>query len=187
MSAVNGRFYTAEELLYLPDDGRLYELIRGELVEAPYLGAAGGNLTAMLSARVGIWAEEHHAGQGYCAGTGFHIEREPDTVLAPDFAFVAKERLPVRRQDGYLPFAPDLVLETRSPGDTKREVALKVALWMQAGARRTWVLDVEAQTLVVHRPGESPQVLGPDDILSGEDVLPGFELPLRRIFRDVVR
>src|SRR5262245_48104136 len=122
MSAVNGRLYTADELLYLPDDGRLYVLIRGELVEAPYLGATGGNLTAMLSAHVTIWAEEHRAGQGYCAGTGFHIECNPDTVLAPDFAFVAQERLPACSTEGYLPFAPDLILETRSPGDTTREV-----------------------------------------------------------------
>src|SRR5438105_2555555 len=88
---------------------------------------------------------------------------------------------------GFMPVVPDIVLETRSPGDTKREVAEKIAQWMQAGVRLAWELDPKARTLTVHRPNAEPRRLGIDDVLNGEDVLPGFSLPIRRLFRETAQ
>jgi Uma2 family endonuclease len=177
------RRYTAEDLLRLPPDAR-YELIEGELVEmAPPPGAAHGNTTMRLSAPAAAFVLDNDLGECFTAETGFQVARDPDTVRACDFAFVAKERLPATLPKGYLPFAPDLVMETRSPSETKRMVADKVAMWLLAGARLVWVLDPQAQTVTVYRTSCAPQMVSKTDTLSGEDVLPGFTLTLARVFR----
>src|SRR5262249_50687684 len=113
--------------------------------------------------------------------------QNPDTVIGPDFAFVALERLPAVLPKGHLPLAPDLVLETRSPSDTRRMVEDKVKQWLEAGVRMVWTLDPKARTLTIHRPGEQPGVLGEDAPLTGEDLLPGLELPLHRVFGEAKR
>ena len=181
------RLYTAEDLEKMPGDAR-YELIRGELCPLPpNNNAEHGNKTMSLSARVTIYVEDNDLGRCFAAETRFTIEENPDTSIGPDFAFVAKERLPDMLPKGYLKLAPDIVLETVSPSDTKREVSLKVARWLQAGTRIAWVLDPAAQTLTVHRTGVLPRILGPDDTLTGEEVLPGFEFPTQQLFREVTR
>jgi Uma2 family endonuclease len=177
------RLYTAEELERFPGDAR-YELIEGELRPMSPTGDAHGYTSNRLSYFVNAHVYENDLGECFAAETGFIVARDPDTVLAPDFAFVAGERLPEHALPGFLPLAPDLVLETRSPGDTKREVEEKAARWLQAGVRLVWELDPKTRRLTVYRPGSEPQTLGIDDILSGEEVLPGFSLPIRRLFRD---
>lgn len=181
-----GRIYTARELEQLPDNAR-YELIRGELCVMPNNSAEHGNKTMRLSAPVALFAEEHDLGECFAAETGFTIEQNPDTVLAPDFAFVSRDRLDGIPPKGYLLLAPDLVIETRSPGDTRTELSLKVARWLQAGAQLVWVLDPASQTVTVHRTGLAPQTFGAEDTLTGEDVLPGFSLPLHRLFREAAK
>lgn len=179
-----GEIVTAEELEQLPAEER-YELIRGELCVLPNNSAEHGNKTMRLSAPVASFVEEKDLGECFAAETRFTIERNPDTVLAPDFAFVARARLSDIPPQGYLSLAPDLVIETRSPSDTCAEVALKVARWLQASAQIVWVLDLASRTLTVHRTRIAPQTLTAEDTLSGEDILPGFALPLRRLFREV--
>lgn len=178
------RFYTAEELEQMPDDER-YELIRGELIPMPDNSADHGDKTLRISIPAGAYVYAHGLGRCFAAETRFILARRPDTVLAPDFAFVAKERIPKPwPKQGYLELAPDLVLETVSPSETKREVSLKAERWTIAGTRLVWVLEPIARTLTVRRPGVDLLVLGPDDTLAGEDVLPGFELSLRGVFED---
>src|SRR5436190_1664460 len=127
------RIHTSDELMALPSDER-YELIMGELIAMPPPpGGEHGSRTFSLSVGVGVFVEEHELGYCFAAETGFKIATNPDTVLAADFAFVRKERLPDGVPVKHVPLAPDIVLETRSPGDTKREVATKVLLWLQAG------------------------------------------------------
>ena len=184
--AATPRLYTADDLLRLPPDAR-YELIEGELVEmAPPPGAAHGFTTNTVAARATVFVEDNDLGACFTAETGFQVAHDPDTVRACDFAFVAKNRLPAVLPKGYLPFAPDLVLETRSPSESKRMVADKVAMWLLAGARLVWVLDPQAHSVTVYRAGRTPQILGENDTLGGEDVLPGFTLLLSRVFRSSI-
>lgn len=177
------RLYTAEELLRMPSDAR-FELVRGELIPMSPTGAMHGIYSQRLGAYGGAYISEHGLGDDVAAGTGFLLARDPDEVLAPDWAFVAKDRVPKPLPPGYLPLAPDIVLETRSPGDTRREVALRIERWLNAGVRLAWDLDPERRALTVHRAGAAPVRLSPDDTLSGGDVLPGFTLPMKRIFPD---
>ncbi len=110
------------------------------------------------------------------------MERDPDTVKAPDFAFVGYERLPDPLPEGYVPLVPDLAVETRSPHDTAREVAEKVEEWLAAGVRLVWVIEPKKRTITTHRAGRPPQVLTVNDTLDGEDVLPGLDVSVARIF-----
>lgn len=181
-----GKLYTEEDLEQMDSDAR-YELIRGELCAMPNNSAEHGNKTARLSGPVIVYVEDNDLGECFAAETRFTIAKNPDTTIGPDFAFIAKERLTGIPPRGYLHLVPDLVVETRSPGDTHREFALKVSQWIEAGARLVWALDPSARTLTIHRPGVDPVRLTIDDTLSGEDVLPGFTLPLRRLFREVTK
>ena len=79
---------------------------------------------------------------------------------------------------------PDAVLEVRSPGDRKSAVLAKVNQWLAAGVRIVWELNPKTRILTVYRPNTEPRALHPEDTLDGEEVLPGFSLPLRRIFPD---
>ncbi len=91
-------------------------------------GDAHGAYTMDLAIEIGSFVRMHGLGRCYAAETGFRLSRNPDTVLAPDFAFIKKIRLSGEPGAGYVSLVPDLVLETRSPGDTAREMADKIAL-----------------------------------------------------------
>ena len=182
-SPPESRVYTADDLLNMPEDWR-FELIRGELIPMPPPpGGEHGALTNDLSGLATAFALQNNLGQGFAAETGFLISTDPDSVIAPDWAFITRERLPERVGRKHMPVVPDLVLETRSPNDSRREISLKVQLWLLVGVRIVWELDPRGRTLTVHRAGATPNVLKPEDTLTGEDVLPGLEIPLSLIFR----
>jgi Uma2 family endonuclease len=114
---------------------------------------------------------------------GFVLEHDPDTVRAPDVAFVTAARVPDATSRGkYFDGAPDLAVEVVSPGDTAAEVLEKVQEYLAAGCQMVWVIESKTRTVVSYRPDGSAKVLREDDQLSGEDVLPGFSVPVRRVF-----
>jgi hypothetical protein len=111
------KIFTAEELAELPDDGRKYELVRGELVSLAPTGRRSGRLGLEIGIRISTHVNERHLGEVYGADTGFLLERNPDLVLAPDASFVRADRLQGMPEDGYLPLAPDLAVEVISPAE----------------------------------------------------------------------
>src|SRR5438552_567911 len=113
--------YTAEDLERLSTLGFRYELMRGELIEMPPAGLLQGVYTQRLASRAEIFIEDQGLGDGVAAETGFRIHADPDTVFAPDFAFIAKGKLPSPIPKGFAALAPDVVLETRSPPETMIE------------------------------------------------------------------
>lgn len=178
-----GQEYTAEELLDLPPEWR-FELIDGKLREMRLPGnAAHGAVTALFIVSVMPFIQAKDAGDGFATGTGFLLRRNPDTVKAPDFAFVSHERLQdVARGASYLAAVPDLVLETRSPSDRAAGIQSKIHEWLTAGVRLVLDLDPEKKRMVVYQPETEPMTLEIDDTFDGGTVLPGFTLPLRRLF-----
>ena len=137
-------------------------------------GGRHGSVTMNLALRLGYHVERESAGQVFAAETGFTLARRPDTVRAPDIAFVRRERLPKPIPVGFPEFAPDLVAEVLSPGDRPGEVLAKVGDWLEAGARLVWVIDPERRVARVYRHDGSETIVTSDDALDGEDVLPGF-------------
>ncbi len=178
------RGYTAEELFSMPNN-QGYFLIQGNLIKTDMpTGDEHGSLTFALSLEIGSFVRGNKLGRCWAAETGFFVARDPDTVLAPDFAFIRTERLPKESVRGYVRAVPDLVLETRSPSDRPREVAEKVQEWLDAGVSMVLELNPMKNILTVHRAGLEPLALGPEDIFEGAEVLPGFSLALSALFSE---
>ncbi len=172
---------TAQDLLRFREPGKTAELVRGVLIVREPPGTGHGARAARLTVRVGAFVERHDLGQVYAQDTGFKIARDPDTVRAPDVAFVAHERLARIPDQGYAELAPDWVAEIVSPNDRPGEVLEKVGQWLGAGVRLVWVLDQKRGDARIYRADGTISTVEPDGELNGEDVLPGFRCPLRDI------
>ncbi len=174
---------TAEELLGMPDDGFRYELVRGELRQIPPAGSEHGQVTLEVGRALSDHVRASDLGAVFAAGTGFRIISDPDTIRAPDAAFVRKERVDqLGRIKGYSPGAPDLAVEVVSPSDTYREVIDKVYDWMDAGARMVLVVDPDRRVVTAYRSRKAVEVLTEEDVVDGGDVVPGWRMPVRDIF-----
>ena len=177
------KLFTAEELFHLPTVGRRLELVKGKVYEMAPAGGRHG-YTAMNTGMVlGGHVRANGLGRVFAAETGFILRRDPDTVRAPDVAFVSQSQLSVEEiPDGYIDLAPDLVVEVVSPNDRRREVREKVEGWLNAGVRLVWVLYLAARSAVVYRSLSDVTHLTADGFLDGEDVVPGFICPLGELF-----
>jgi Uma2 family endonuclease len=172
---------TAGELLRTRVPDKRVELVRGSLLVREPAGSTHGLVAMRLGAELFLFARQSGAGDVFAAETGFQLATDPDTVRAPDVAFVARDRLPLSGTTGYPALAPDLAVEVLSPGDRPGEVLTKVADWLSAGTRLVWVVDPERRMARVYRRDGSESILAVDGVLEGEDVLPGFACPLDSI------
>lgn len=175
---------TADELLAMGDIGRC-ELIYGELIMMSPAGAEHGVVASRFAHYLTEFVEQHDLGAVFAAETGFKIRVDPDLVRAPDASFVRKARLTYPLPRGYFPGVPDLAVEVNSPEDGKREVAEKINMWLAHGTEIVWEADPRTMTVTVHRVGQEPRRLTFADTLDGEPLLPGFSLPLSKIFRSL--
>jgi Uma2 family endonuclease len=175
---------TAEQLERVEIPGKSTELVRGRLVVLEPPGTYHGKLAGRLIVRVGAFVEAHRLGEVFGQDTGFKIASTPDTVRAPDLAFLGHERLARVVSRGYAAVAPDLVAEIQSPDDRPGEVRAKIGEWLNAGVRLVWELDPDRRTARVHRPDGSESLVDADGVLEGETVLPGFRTDLKDLYRD---
>ena len=126
-----------------------------------------GIIAMRLGGALGYYVGERGLGLVFAAETGFTLARNPDTVLAPDAAFLRAERIPASASpDGYWEMVPDLVVEVDSPGDTQREVAMKVTAYLRHGVQLVWVARPKRRTVVVHVPGAASRTLSAAGTLS---------------------
>src|SRR5215210_5379755 len=140
---VHSWLMTARELLRLPRDGRRHELIEGKLRTMPPAGWEHGDVATAFGLPLRIHVDAHQLGQVVIGDDGCQLATNPDTVRAPDVAFVRRERLEAAgRVRGYWPGAPDLVVEVISPNDPYTEVEEKVVEWrLHHGARLVFVVN----------------------------------------------
>src|SRR5258707_7326712 len=137
-SMLGARPITAEEFEKFNPEWR-YDLIQGELRPMPPMpGAEHGRLTFEFSLDVGLFIRDTKAGTCFAAETRFVIEHNPDSAIGPDWAFVARERMPEKTPTGFLDLVPDIVLEVRSPSERKNDVVRKVNRWIMAGVCIVW-------------------------------------------------
>jgi Uma2 family endonuclease len=179
--ATEARRYTPEDLLAMPD-GKSYELVNGQLVERN-MGAESSRVGTRLCSRLDLFCEEHDLGSVWGADNGYQcFPHARGLVRRPDVSFVKKGRLPGDvSPKGWVRIAPDLAVEVVSPNDTAEELEEKLDDYDKAGVRLLWVIYPEARKARIYRLEGPPAVLGEDDELSGEDVIPGFRCPLRAI------
>jgi Uma2 family endonuclease len=150
MSTTQTHLMTAEELERLPDDSMCHELIKGELLTMSPPGDEHGDVIMNLTGPLWNHVKANNLGVLRAAETGFKLESNPDTVLAPDIAFIARDRVGTRVR-GYREGAPDLVVEVMSQWDSRPKAARKAALWVELGARSVWVVNPRQRTVEVWR------------------------------------
>jgi Uma2 family endonuclease len=156
-------------------------LIEGELVEvmSPQ-GRLHGKVLLKLSSMLDTEIVEPGAGELLVGDVGFVLTRNPDTVLAPDLAFVRAERL-TDAGDAYLDFAPDLAIEVVSPSNTLAEIARKTELYLLYGSSEVWVVRPRQRDIIVHRAGASTTTVGENEPLTSP-LFPGKDIAVSRIF-----
>jgi len=173
---------TADELLTLELPGKSTELVRGRLLVREPPSTYHGRVQSTLNVLVGSYVRSHQLGAVFGQDTGFKIASDPDTVRAPDLAFVTRERVAQIKPRGYAALAPDLVAEILSPDDRPGEVLTKVGEWLSAGVLVVWVIDPDRKGAHVYRPDGSITTIAAGSDLDGEEVLPGFSCRLSELF-----
>ena len=171
---------TAAELAKLNDWYHRYELIKGELLTMSPPGDQHGAVTADLTILLGNYVKANKLGVLRAGDTGFKLECNPDTVLAPDVAFITRERAGTQLR-GFRPGPPDLAIEVNSPSDTKTEIDRKTALWLELGAKSVWNVNPQKRTIEVSRADGTKEIFHETDELVDATV-PGFRVKVSAIF-----
>ena len=177
------KLLTADDLLRLYSEGVRGELIRGVLHETMAAGHEHGKIVTNLVVELGNFVKPGKLGTLVASDSGVRLERDPDTVREPDIAYTSADKIPLdARIPGYAEVVPDLVVEIRSPSDTRREVHDKARMWLSHGVRLVWVVHPDTRTVDVHRPDRAATTIAGDDELDGADVLPGLACALAEVF-----
>ena len=178
------KLVTADEF-YEMARGRRAELIRGEVIWMTPAGAEHGMYAMDLGSEIRVFVRKNKLGIVCAAETGFYIARNPDVVRAPDVAFISNETLKSiggKVPAKFFPCAPDLAVEVVSPGDRAEEIETKVQEWFEGGTQQVWIAYPTSKTIHIHVSASQAQILRRGDIISGGEVLPGFECPVNEIF-----
>jgi|SRR5215203_5729762 len=180
---VSTKLVTAEDIAAMGSDTP-YELIEGVLHEVSPSWIMPSIIAQTISGWLAPFVRERRL--GFISGEegGFLLRRDPDTVVAPDLAFVAKQRIP-KDYDfrSFFPGPPDLAVEVVSFSDTSADVLRKLAVYAAADTPVVWVIYPTQKAVTIHALGEPPRTFGEQDVLKGGEVLPGFELSVSEIFR----
>lgn len=175
---------TDEELMALPKDGYKRELLNGEIVMTPG-GPEHGRQIIRFSVAFGTFVYQHKLGEILDGQTGFRM-RSSD-VLSPDISFVSRERLhqlsenPNRFFEG----APDLAIEFLSPTESQKRLNQKLSQYLENGTKLAWVMDAKRRVVQVHREVEPYTVLSEAQTLTGESVVPGFQIAVAAVFEGI--
>jgi Uma2 family endonuclease len=177
------KLMTFEEFEAMPDDGKRYELVDGELREMPPAGMEHGDVGTSLNAPLWFHVRERRLGRVFGPDTGFRIFPDRDIAYAPDASYVSNEQLAtVEDYTKMGRLAPDLVVEVVSPSDRMADVLDKVRDYLLAGVRLVWVVEPRHRAVTAYPAIGEPVVYRENDILDGGDVLPEFRLTVAEIF-----
>lgn len=175
------RLVTADELERLPGDNWRYELVRGRLVRMSPVAPQHGRVTVTLASLLWQHVRTHGLGEVWTE-VGFRLFSDPDTVLAPDVAFVRTDRLPSRDGRGFYRGAPDVAIEVLSPDDRPLEIRSKLGDYLTAGTPMVVIVDPEARVVTVHRSGVDAAVLEEAGALDLDPVISGFSVSVAVLF-----
>jgi Uma2 family endonuclease len=177
------KYWSDDELLALPDDMNKYEVLDGELIASAIGSVVHGVIIMRILIPLGNFILAHDLGQVLEGQSGFRMLNAD--FLAPDVSFILRERwvLGSKTAKVFFPGAPDLVVEVLSQSDRAGRTKRRLARMFENGTRLAWVVDPVRQTVHVHRTAEADRSLTIADVLDGEEVVPGFALPLAQVFK----
>lgn len=175
---------TANELLKLPTgEGERYELLEGELRVMTPAGAEHGRVTATAALLLGMHVHATRTGVIFGAETGFILASDPDTVRAPDAAYVSHAHAEaVGRTPKFWPRAPDFAVEVVSPEDSRRYVRSKALNWLDAGVSAVLVLDPASRSAAVYRAPDDVRAYADGDEIDLSDAVPGWVVAVADFF-----
>ncbi len=174
---------TADDLLRLYSEGVRGELIRGEFCETVSSGGEHGEIAMNMGGEVRSFVRPRRLGRVSGSDSGVLLERDPDTVREPDMLYISAETLPLDvRVTKYYEVVPDLIVEIKSPSESRDAFTDKLRMWLSYGVRVAWGVFPETRTVEIHVAGATTTVLTDADTLDGGEVLPGFTCAVSGIF-----
>ena len=183
MATATETIYTPEDLLTITDRP-MPELVDGRLVEREMSQESDG-VGATIIGILHVFVKPRKLGRLNGAESGYQIfPDKPRKVRIPDASFTHRDRIKGPRSKGHAKTVPDLLVEVISPNDDSEELMTKIGEYQAAGVRLIWVVSPAARTVRTYLlTGEAP-LLREGDILTGGDVLPGFECPVADLFEE---
>ena len=175
---------TGEEALALGDIGP-YELVEGRIVPMSPTADEHAGYESNFDEYIKAFVRQHKLGKVRVGEVGIYIRRNPDTVRAADVAFISNERYAQRKKKrGYLDVAPDLVVEILSPDDRWSDITQKLREYFSIGVKLVWAADPASRTVYAYRSLTDVREFKGTDSLPGDDVLPGFNVPVAALFEE---
>jgi Uma2 family endonuclease len=173
----------AQELMERANDGHVCELVRGELKMMSPAGGRQGRVANRISWLLNRYVQQNELGIFLAAETGFRLSTSPDTVRAPDVAFVTSARdAAIDDEVGYLPLAPDLAVEVLSPCDRFSDVEEKVLCWLEHSCPMVLVVDPAQETVMVYRTRSDIKILRDNEELSADPIVAGWRVAIDDFF-----
>jgi len=176
VQTMNAEAVTLEE--FLANDYQSYEYIKGELVPMPPPTMEHGEINSNIHFLLKAHVRQYQLGRTYIAETTFRVG---ESGRKPDVAFVSQDRLPENRRQAS-PLPPDLAIEVVSPSDTVYDVLEKASEYLDAGTQMVWVIEPIFKTVTVYRSSNDIKIFTQNDMLTGEDVVEGFQCAVAEIF-----
>ena len=175
------RVWTDVELEALPQNGHKHELLDGDMIMSP-VHAHHGTICVRMVLLLGEFVQKHKLGEVYDSSTGFKLAS--NLLLSPDVAFVSRARLKqiLVAPDKFLQGAPDLVVEVLSPSDRMTQINRKLDHYFEHGTKLAWLVNMPKQQVHIYTSDSIEALTGPNDVLTGGAVLPGFKCKLARVF-----
>lgn len=182
------RRMTPDEFLRHASSAGPSELVRGEVRMMTPASGAHGVIAGRIFAALKAFVDARELGECFPDNTGFLLPGLGDTVRSPDAAFVRADRLPEQGiGPGWVPIAPDLVVEIVSPNESAAELEAELADYVAAGTQLIWIVDPASRTVAIRRPGAAQILRAESEALDGADVLPGLLLEIASLFARLAR
>lgn len=175
------KLITGEELLVRDDIGP-WELVEGVIEEMAPTSDLHGAIEKNVGFELETFVRRHKTGHVRVGEVGIYIRRNPDTIRAADAVFISEERYAQQETAGYLQIAPDLVVEVLSPSDTWGRVNKKLQEYFTIGVKMVWIVDSAEPQVYVYRSITDIRYFTEADILPGDEILPGLELPVVALY-----
>lgn len=171
------------EFCQLNRDVKIERNAHGEIVIMSPTGSETGNWNSSFNGVLFVWNNQTKLGKTFDSSAGFKLPN--GATYGPDAAWMPMEKwnsISVAEKRKFAPLVPDFIMELRSPSDRLEPIQEKIAEFMECGCQLAWLIDPEAQQTTIYRADGSETTVAFDEMLSGEDVLPGFAVKLGELF-----